>query len=214
MLEEMTTFNDIVKFTVTLVSILNPLGVVPIFINLTSRFSDENVSAIATACSATVGITILLSLVLGQQILGFFGISIASFTIGGGLLLSSMAFSMIQAKQPNAKMNEEEIEYTEMSREIGVVPLAIPLLSGPGTISISIIQADGFKTSYHWVGAVIAVVLISLGINLILTYSRPIGKRLGRIGLNVMTRIMGIILLAIGIEMIISGSVQVAKLFK
>jgi multiple antibiotic resistance protein len=212
-MEELSTLNDILKFAITLISIINPIGVIPIFINLTSRLSDESVKAISASCALTVGITIILSLILGQQILGFFGISIASFTLGGGILLSSMAFSMIRAEQSNAKMNEKEIEVTEAAREIGVVPLAIPLLAGPGAISTSIIQANTFTTGTHWVGALIVVVLISLALHLILRSSRYIGKKLGTIGLNVMTRIMGIILLAISIELIVRGLLQIAPLF-
>lgn len=202
------------KFAITLISIINPIGVIPIFINLTGRLSDQNVRAISASCALAVCITILLSLVLGQQILSFFGISIASFTVGGGLLLSSMAYSMIQAEQSGAKINPTEIEHTEASRDIGIVPLAIPLLAGPGAISTSIIQANTFTTAYHWIGALVVVVLIALGIHLILSFSRHIGRRLGTIGLNVMTRIMGIILLAISIELIVKGVLQIAPMFR
>lgn len=206
-------FSDILKFAVTLISILNPIGVIPIFLNLTSRYSDKGISTIATSCSMAVFATITISLFLGQHLLNFFGITIASFTIGGGVLLFSIAFSMVQAQHSETKINEQEIEFTEGSREIGVVPLAIPLLSGPGSISTTIIQSNTFTNIGHWIGAVLVILILSIVINITLTYSRVIGKKLGTIGLNIMTRIMGIILLAISIEMIINGMKVVMKDF-
>ncbi|OUS00168.1 hypothetical protein A9Q84_03015 [Halobacteriovorax marinus] len=207
-------FNDIIKFSITLISILNPIGIIPIFINITRNSSESQISKIAKSCSIAVVVTIIISLIIGQSVLEFFGISIASFTIGGGLLLSSMAFSMIQAQSSNAKINPEEITEMEDLREIGIVPLAIPLLSGPGAISTSIIHAKTFTTSYHWIGAVIAIVIIGFIIKLILTSSERIGQKIGTIGLNVMTRIMGIILLAISIEMIIGGIKDILPILK
>lgn len=201
----MSEFSDVMKFAVTLVSILNPIGVLPIFLNFTNRHSDETVKEIAKSCSVAVFITITVSLFIGQYLLNFFGITIASFTIGGGILLFSIAFSMVQAQNSDTKINEEEIEFTEGIKEIGVVPLAIPLLSGPGSISITVIQANTFSHSIHWVGGVITIFLIALMIFFSLSYSRIIGRRLGPLGLNIMTRIMGIILLAVSIEMMARG---------
>jgi multiple antibiotic resistance protein len=201
----MSELSDVMKFGVTLVSILNPIGVLPIFLNFTNRSSDQAVKSMAQSCSIAVFITITVSLFIGQTLLNFFGITIASFTIGGGVLLFSIAFSMVQAQNSDTKINEEEIEFTEASKELGVVPLAIPLLSGPGSISITVIQANTFTHTLHWVGGIFAIFLISLMIFLSLSYSRFIGRKLGPLGLNIMTRIMGIILLAISIEMMARG---------
>ena len=207
-------FEDTLKFSITLISILNPIGIIPIFLDLTKRNSESQILKIAQSCSIAVVITILISLVAGQYVLEFFGISIASFTIGGGILLSSMAFSMIQATSSNAKINDTEIEEMQDLRELGIVPLAIPLLSGPGAISTSIIHAKSFSTIYHWVGVVLSVILIGLLVRYVLSYSKKIGEKLGTIGQNVMTRIMGIILLAIAIEMIIGGVKEILPILK
>lgn len=201
----MTELSDVMKFGVTLVSILNPIGVLPIFLNFTSRASDQAVKSIAKSCAVAVFITIITSLFIGQSLLNFFGITVASFTMGGGVLLFSIAFSMVQAQNSDTKINDEEIEFTETNKEIGVVPLAIPLLSGPGSISITVIQANSFTHTIHWVGGIVFIFLISAMIFLALSYSRSIGRKLGPLGLNIMTRIMGIILLAISIEMMAKG---------
>lgn len=207
-------FEDILKFTITLLSIINPIGIIPIFINITRNSSKSQIVKISNSCSVAVMVTILVSLIAGQKALEFFGISIASFTIGGGVLISTMAFSMINAHSSGAKINEEEINQIQDLRELGIVPLAIPLLSGPGAISTSIIHAKAFSSTVHWGGAFIAILFVGLVIKLILSSSKKIGEKLGTIGLNVMTRVMGIILLAISIEMIIGGIKEILPVLK
>ena len=111
-------------------------------------------------------------------------------------------------------INDTEIEEMQDLRELGIVPLAIPLLSGPGAISTSIIHAKSFSSPLHWVGAISSVILIGILVRFILAYSKRIGEKLGTIGQNVMTRIMGIILLAISIEMIIGGIKEILPILK
>lgn len=204
---------DGLKFAVTLVSILNPIGVIPIFLGMTEQFSPEKIKKISTSCSLAVIITINLSLLLGQQILNFFGISIASFTIGGGILLFTMAFSMISAKPSSAKLNQEETDNIDPS-EIGIVPLAIPLLAGPGTISTAIIHSKSFTSTYDYLAAIFVIIIAGLLIKLTFSYSKKIADKIGRIGLNVMTRIMGLILLSISIEMILGGIKEILPVLK
>lgn len=207
-------FEDTMKFSITLLSVLNPLGIIPIFINITQKSSATQINKISNSCSFAVMVTILVSLVAGQKVLEFFGISIASFTIGGGILIFTMAFSMISAHSSEAKINEEEINHIQDLRELGIVPLAIPLLSGPGAISTSIIHAKDFTTSYHWIGAILSILILGLIVKLTLSSSKKIGEKIGTIGLNVMTRVMGIILLAISIEMIIGGIKEILPILK
>lgn len=201
----MHVFDDIIKFAITILSTTNPLGAIPVFLSMTHGSNNDDIKQISNSCSIAVMVTLGVSLIIGQKILSFFGISIASFRIGGGLLLFTMAFSMISAKQNESKMNEKEIQAYGNANELGVVPLAIPLLSGPAAISTSIIHAQEFSSTYHWVGAFIVIAFFGLLIKLTLSFSRRIRKKLGTIGLNVMTRIMGLILLALSVEMVASG---------
>lgn len=205
---------DVLKFSIALLSIINPLGAIPVFLGLTKQNKKLSIKRVTNTCSIATTVTILLSLFLGQRILNFFGISVASFTIGGGMLLFTMAFSMISAHQSNAKINDQEMESFDYEREVGIIPLAIPLLSGPGAISTSIISAKHFTTSYHWLFATLAVFVIGIIIKIILTYAQTIGDRLGQIGLNVMTRIMGLILLSMSIEMIVGGVKEMLPVLK
>ena len=197
-------YDDSIKLLIGLISILNPLGVLPVFISLTSDFSDEKVRRIATSCALTVGLTLIISLLMGQKILNFFGISLASFSIGGGLLIFMMALQMISAKQASQKLNKEEAGQLDPN-EIGSVPLAIPLLAGPGTISQAIIYSNKLESMSYWIGSLIVVVFIIILIKFTFQYSRKIGERIGTIGLNILTRIIGLIILSLSIEIIASG---------
>ncbi|MCK6593890.1 MAG: NAAT family transporter [Bacteriovoracaceae bacterium] len=206
--------SDLMKFAITLISIINPLGAIPVFLGFSKHHKNLNIKKVTYTTATAVTTTLLVSLFFGQAVLNFFGISIASFTIGGGLLLFTMAFSMISAHQSNAKINTEEIRSIDFEREIGIIPLAIPLLSGPGAISTSIIYAKNFSHLTHWVGAVVVIIFIGLIIKIILSYADKIGDRLGQIGLNVMTRIMGLILLSMSIEMIAGGIKEIMPILK
>lgn len=202
-------FGDTWKFGITLFSVLNPLGAIPIFLSLTKNNSDQEIKKISTTCAFTIFLTITVGMVFGGKILQFFGISIASFRIGGGILLGTMAFNMLSAKQHNSKINQDEIDAKSNVDEIGIVPLAIPLLAGPGTISTSIIHAEKFNGFGEYVSSIIVTVLVSVVIKYILRFSRTIGSKIGTVGLNVMTRIMGLMLMALAVEFISGGVKQI-----
>jgi len=206
--------SDVTKLSITLISIVNTLGAIPVFLGFTKNHKNLNIKNVTNTCAIACTVTILISLLFGQILLNFFGISVASFTIGGGFLLFTMAFSMISGQQSTSKINTEEIRSFDFEREIGIIPLAIPLLSGPGAISSSIIHAKNFTTTAHWVIAIIMIFLIGILIKIILSYAENIGERLGQIGLNVMTRIMGLILLSMSIEMIATGIKEILPALK
>lgn len=206
--------SDILKFSITLISIINPIGAIPVFLGFTRYHKNLNIKNVTNTCAVACGITILVSMVFGQALLNFFSISVASFTIGGGILLFTTAFSMISGQQSNTKINNEEIRSLDFEREIGIIPLAIPLLSGPGAISTSIIHAKKFTTPTHWIAGLVMVVVIALIIKIILSYAEKIGERLGQLGLNVMTRIMGLILMSMSIEMFASGIKDILPILK
>lgn len=205
---------DVLKFFITLISIVNPIGAIPVFLGFVKNHKNINVKKLSNHTATAVTVTILISLIGGQAVLNFFGISVASFTIGGGILLTTTAFSMISGQQSNSKINNDEIQSIDFEREIGIIPLAIPLLSGPGAISTSIIHAKNFNTSMHWVAGIVMVLVVGLIIKIILSYAEKIGEKLGQIGLNVMTRIMGLILLSMSIEMIAYGIKEIMPILK
>lgn len=213
-MEYTPAITDVLKFAVTLISIVNPLGAIPVFLGYVKNHRKINVKKFANHTATAVTVTILISLIAGQYVLNFFGISVASFTIAGGFLLTTTAFSMISGQQSNSKINSEEIEALDFERQIGIIPMAIPLLSGPGAISTSIIHAKNFTTPTHWIAGIIMILCVGIFIKYILMYAEKIGEKLGQIGLNVMTRIMGLILLSMSIEMIAYGIKEIMPILK
>lgn len=205
---------QILKFAITIFTTMNPLGAIPFYLSMTKDLEEKDLVTLRRVCSIAVTITLLVSMLIGEKLLGFFGISIASFRIGGGLLIFTMAFSMISAKASATKLNSSEIREQIRAEEIGIVPLAIPLLAGPGTITTTIIHAQHFTSIYHWIGASLVCVAFGFLVLYILAYGRKIGDKIGVLGLNVFTRIMGIILLALSIEMIVGGLKDIIPILK
>jgi len=190
---------------VALVSIVNPIGVVPIFLALTSDNTEKERKHTAHMSALSVGIILLIAAFAGEVILGFFGIGLPSFRVGGGILVLLMAISMLHAKQSRIRQSPSEAEYAEDKENIAVVPLAIPLMAGPGAISLAIIhghQAAALQDKLLLAGSIVAVALVAL---ISLHLAKPIGKALGVTGLNIATRIMGLILASIGVQMIAQG---------
>ena len=197
--------SESIKFAVSLLAIADPLAAIPIFLITLQKHPNLNTRKLIHVIITAVFITLTISLLCGQSILNFFGISIASFTIAGGFLLFGMAISMMQAHSSDVKITNDEIDKMQTEKDIGVIPLAIPLLSGPGAISVSIIQSKKFTTIADWIAGVLVILFVTLIIRVAFIYAKTIGSKIGQTGLNVMTRIMGLILLAISIEMVASG---------
>lgn len=203
------SLSETLKFGISIFSVLNPLGALPVFLTLTKNNSDQEIKKISTTCALTILITLSIGMLFGAKILNFFGITIASFRIGGGILIGTMAFNMLSAKRSESRINQDEIDAKANVEEVGIVPLAIPLLAGPGSISTSIIAAEKFETVTQFIASIVMVIIVSLSIKYILRSARTIGTRMGTVGLNVMTRIMGLILMALAVEYISAGIKQI-----
>lgn len=196
---------EYIKIFIGLLAIVNPFGAIPLFISMTANESE--LQRKKTVDLTSIGVTVILLTVLffGQPILNFFGISIDSFRIAGGILLLLMAIAMLNAKTSNVKQTEVEA-YESMDKEsVAIVPLAMPMLAGPGGISSVIIashKGDGFG---HYFGITIGILLLSALVWLILRAATWIARHLGETGINIFSRIMGLILAAIAIEFIANG---------
>ncbi len=197
--------SEYAKFLLGLLSIVNPIGAIPIFIELTQNQSPRERSRTGGIAAAAGCGVLLASLVSGEAILRFFGITIASFRVGGGILLLLMAISMLHARVSPAKQTEEEARDTAQKESVGVVPLGVPLLAGPGAISTVILYADrgGSVLHYGLLAAIIVVVAVACWLSF--RTAPYLARLLGRLGINVVTRIMGLIMAAIGVEFIASG---------
>jgi multiple antibiotic resistance protein len=201
----MLEFTEYTKMLIGLVAIVNPIGAIPIFISLTSELETPARDAISKTVVYSVLIILLLSLVIGEWILIFFGIRISSFHVAGGILILLMAISMMHAKTSGAKRTVEEVEESESKESIAVVPLAIPLLAGPGAISTVILYAHKSSGLLHYFLVGLVIVTTTLILFLAFKSVSYISKSISQTGINIFTRIMGLILASIAIEFIANG---------
>ncbi|MDR7378998.1 multiple antibiotic resistance protein [Rhodoferax ferrireducens] len=197
------------KPLITLLAIVNPLAIVPFFIHYTQSFSEAQRRRTIVVSSFSAFVVIAISALLGLQILDFFNISLASFQVGGGLLLMTSSLNMLNAQPAESKSTSVELqdasERAAVGSSIAVVPLAIPLLTGPASMSTVVIYADKAKTLLQLVTLVGYGVVIGLATALCFSLAGPIARVLGKTGINVMTRLMGLILAALSVEVMADG---------
>ena len=201
----MQEWAEYAKFFAGLLAIVNPIGAIPVFISLTAGLSQHERERTARLSASAVAVVLLAALFTGEAILGFFGISIASFRVGGGVLLLLIAVSMMHARISHAKQTDEEVQDAAEKESVAVVPLAIPLLAGPGSISTIIVYAHRNSVGGHYVVLGFEIVLVSLLVWGVFRMAPVLSDRLGRTGINVLTRIMGLILAAIAVEFMANG---------
>lgn len=205
---ETGTINEYLKFFVALLAIVNPVGTIPIFINLTGNQDAPTRNKNGTVASVSMGIILLVVLFSGEAILHFFGISVDSFRVGGGILILLMALSMLNAKMSNVKQTkEEELDSAERD-SVAVVPLATPLLAGPGAISTVILYAQRYASAGHYLSLCLAILLLVVLTTLLFRMAPTITRLLGKTGINIVTRLMGLIMAAMGVEFIANGLKQ------
>lgn len=193
------------QIAMTIFSILDPLGVVPLFLIFTNNQSDEERRKIIKRTVSAVAIILIISALAGNYILSFFGIDINSFKVAGGILLLMIALNMLQAKGPLIKTTQSENLEAIEKEDISVVPLAIPLLAGPGAISTIIVFSSSMESLLEkiiLIGIILAVVTTVWPIMLL---SKWIGETIGHTGINIAIRIMGLILTSIAVKFMLDG---------
>ncbi|MDC5848935.1 YchE family NAAT transporter [Vibrio europaeus] len=193
------------QFFLGLVAAVNPVGIMPVFVSLTGHMTKEEKNKTAVTANLAVAIILVVSLMAGQMLLDMFSISLDSFRVAGGLLLLSIAFSMMSGKLGEDKQNKQEKSEYVSREQIGVVPLAMPLMAGPGAISSTIVYGSRYPGMFDTVGIIVTIVLFALCTWLLFRSAPLIVRFLGQTGINVITRIMGLILGALGIEFIANG---------
>ncbi len=204
----------ILFFTViaALFSIMNPLGTVPVFVGLTKEKSKKEIINIAFFASLNVFIILLISFFLGKYLLVFFGISIQSLKIAGGMIITTSGFALLSGTFSKHKGMKKTVKDDASTRsDITLTPLAIPMLAGPGTISLLITYNQQYNSLIEIIILTGAMFSISFITFLILRSSNIIVKHLGASGLNALSRIIGFIVIAIGVEYILSVILQIMK---
>ena len=201
---------EIYKPLIALVAIVNPVGVIPFFIHFTHGFTRKQRQKTARVAAIGAFVVIAVSALAGLKIIEAFGISLASFQVGGGLLLLMSAIQMLNAQPAEARPDDlhEGGDKADAGASIAIVPLTIPLLTGPAAISTMIIYAD--KTRHWWqLGVLVGYgVVIGLVVWIAFSLSGRIATALGQTGINVMTRLMGLLLAALAVEVMSDGLVK------
>ena len=196
---------DAFKIFIALIALVNPLGVLPMFISLTQDFTPAQKQRAIRTAAFTVALVIGTCALLGEQIIKFFGISTASLQVSGGLLILLMSLSMLNAQPSGAKTTAEERDEAEHKDTIGVVPLGIPLLTGPGAMSTVIVLAGKSHHASDYAALIGSGVVIAALVWLTLQMAQPIARVMGRTGINIATRIMGLLVAAVAVEFIVEG---------
>ncbi|ARU65246.1 hypothetical protein BTV20_07350 [Histophilus somni] len=199
-------FSVYLQFFIGLIALVNPIGVVPIFYMMTSGQSRVQQSHTAMITCFSIVVILLISFYFGNFILSSFNISINSFRIAGGIVVVMIALTMINGKIGDHKINKEEQKEDFSEKDnIAVVPLAMPILAGPGSISATIVLGSSQSSWSEYLYSSITIALFGLTCYILFRYSEPVIEKLGKTGSNVITRIMGLLLMSLGVEIITTG---------
>ncbi len=196
---------DLLNSFISLLALINPLGAVPFFLSLTAQQTEAERRHTIRIAAVSVFCVIAVTTLLGQQIIDFFGISVGSLEVGGGIIMLLMAISMLNAQIGNTRSTPEERDEAESKNSIAVVPLAIPLLTGPGSISTVIVYAANARHWYDRLGLVAIGAALALICFFAMRLAEPIAHWIGRTGINIVTRLMGLMLSALAVEFIVDG---------
>jgi len=202
---------DYLKLFLGLVSIVNPIGTIPVFLSLTQERDRAERRSIARQTSAAVLIILGIALLGGEAVLQFFGISIPSFRCAGGILVFLMALSMLRAEPSGLRHTAEENLESSQKDSIAVVPLAMPMLAGPGAISTVIVYAHASSTWPQKGFMALAIAGTALVTYVALRFAPFIERLLGQTGMNIVTRVMGLILAALAVELMAGGAVALLR---
>lgn len=189
----------------SLFAIVDPMAAIPAFLAMTSRDTIEQRHRMAFVASVTCGGVLMLFAALGPFIFRLFGITLPSFQIAGGLILLLSSLDMLRAKRSSLNETAEETTAGIEKTDIAITPLAIPMLSGPGAISTAIVLA-GHATTFSRKALLFTCIAAVAGASYAVLWVAATGsKRLSPIALNIMTRLMGLLLVAIGVQFILTG---------
>lgn len=202
----------VLAFT-SLLAILNPLSAIPIFLAMTAAYTPGHRRATIARAVVTALLVLLVFALLGTVILRFFGITTDAFKIAGGIIFFAVGWDMLQAQRPRGKTTEAEELEGASKEDVGIIPLGIPTLAGPGAITTVIAlmaRSETFTQSLVIYGVILTVLLTTWGILLL---APTMLRVFGQTGLNIMTRIMGLLVMVVGVQFVIDGVSAVVRNF-
>jgi MarC family membrane protein len=192
------------RFFVTLTAVLDPFLAVPIFLALAGSRPASERARLIHASVVTVFVVLVGAALFGEQLLIAVGASLPAFRVGGGLVVLLMSLAMLNAQAGGVRQSADEARELESGEVSGVVPLAVPLLAGPGAISTTILAAQTGGAA-HYAAIIVCIAAVCALTWLTLSLAAPIGARLGTTGLNIATRLLGLLLAALAIQTMAEG---------
>jgi multiple antibiotic resistance protein len=195
-----------------LFSVINPLGTLPIFIGLTNQKDKKVIIETAIRTAINMLVILLISYYLGRYMLSFFGISLQSLKIAGGIIIATSGFALLTGSFSKHKGMGKRVKDDAFTRsDVSLTPLAIPMLAGPGSISLLISFNDQYNSIQDQIVLNSAILTVSVITCLLLISSRVIVKRLGASGINALSRIIGFIVISIGVEYVLSTVLEIIE---
>lgn len=198
----------------SLLAILNPVSAVPMFLTLTDARDAATTRKIAVIATLTVLVTLVTFMFIGSALLTFFGVSLAAFRVGGGVLLLLMGISFIHGRVSPAKLTAEEAEESLDWQSVSIVPLGIPLLAGPGAISTAIVLGNDAKSFAMRGELVLVIAVVSVSVLAVFLVAERLHKVLGKTGITIAGRVMGLILTAVAVQFMADGLVELFPVLK
>jgi multiple antibiotic resistance protein len=200
------SISEFLKTFIALLVIINPPAVVPAYLSLTNGMPELTLKKVYKMVSKSVFFVLAISALAGQLILNVFGISLESFQVGGGILLAIIAYGMMNAdNSQHSQTQEEEKEAIAKGESISIVPLTIPLLTGPGSMSVCIITASKYHSLVGYAYIIVSALIIAVLTYYTLKFAPKIKAKMGTTGMNVMTKVLSLLLMALAIELIANG---------
>ncbi len=203
----MTTLAVYAEIIVSIFAIVDPLGTLPFFVALTDGFEPADRRLVLQRAVIVLAAVLTLFALLGRFLFAAFGFTLGAFEIAGGILLFLVAYDMLQGEMTRTKIGpRDRDEVVHRRDEVAVVPLGIPLLAGPGAIStVMIYEGSAGNDPLLIVATFVAILITAAATFVILRFGQPILRSMGRVGVMAMTRVLGLILAALGVQFVING---------
>jgi multiple antibiotic resistance protein len=198
-------FNELINYFISLLVICSPFSALPALIGLTQGMSDYEKRRTGLVAGVAVGLILIAMTWIGAPLLDFLGISVPAFQVAGGFVVFMIALSMLNAETSRIKQTTEDQKEARYKTSIAVVPLAIPIMAGPGAISTVIVAVKSNPGVLNQVYYSCGAILVSLVLGVTLYFSAHFEKMLGQTGINIVNRIAGLILAAIAVQTLSKG---------
>ncbi len=184
---------------------INPFGSIPILLTITEEVGAKAIRVMVRRAAVVMALVLMLFAVVGQPLMAYLHLSLPAIRIAGGIILFLIALNMIQAERPKVKSRPEEEAEAMDKEDVSIVPLAVPMLAGPGAITTVLVLSRESSGLEQWGVIVAAIVVVGFIAYLILSRAALLLQLLGRTGINVFTRLMGLLLAAMAVQFVLNG---------